>query len=107
MQQGTTSIDIDLKAQGDLVAALMGSLNGRLLISIGEGKINNRHLNLVDCDLLYQLFTALNPAAGKEPFTRMECAVVNLQFKDGVAEYDKQVVMLTWHMGIVSAASWT
>ena len=105
LQQGTASIDIDLKARGDSVAALMGDLNGRLLISVGEGKINNRHLNLVGGDLLHQLFTALNPAAGKEPFTRMECAVVNLQFKNGVAEYDKQVAMLTRQMSIVSAGT--
>lgn len=105
MQQGSASIDVDLKGRGDSVAALMGSLNGRLLISVGEGKINNRHLDLVGGDLLNQLFTALNPTAGKEPYTAMECAVVNLRFNNGVAEYDKRIAMLTKQMSIVSAGT--
>ncbi len=105
LQQGPARIDIDLRAQGNSVAALMGGLNGRLLISVGEGKINNRHLDLVGGDLLNQLFSALNPTAGKEPYTQMECAVVNLQFRKGVAEYDKRVAMLTRQMSIVSAGT--
>ncbi|MCW8906862.1 MAG: AsmA family protein [Sedimenticola sp.] len=105
LQQGPARIDVDLKGQGDSVAALMGSLNGRLLISVGPGRINNRHLDLVGGDLLNQLFTALNPTAGKEPYTAMECAVVNLNFRNGVAEYDKQVAMLTKQMSIVSAGT--
>ncbi|WP_275096668.1 AsmA family protein [Sedimenticola hydrogenitrophicus] len=105
LQQGPASIDIDLKARGESVAALMGGLNGRLLISVGEGKINNRHLDLVGGDLLNQLFRALNPLADKEPYTEMECAVVNLQFSNGVAEYDKRVAILTRQMSIVSAGT--
>lgn len=105
MQQGSASIDIDLKARGDSVAALMGGLNGRLLISVGEGRINNRYLDLVGGDLLNQLFAALNPAAGSEPYTSMECAVVNLRFNNGVAEYDKRIAMLTRQMSIVSAGT--
>jgi len=105
LQQGPARIDVDLKGRGDSVAALMGSLNGRLLISVGAGRINNRHLDLVGGDLLNQLFTALNPTAGKEPYTAMECAVVNLNFRNGVAEYDKQVAMLTKQMSIVSAGT--
>jgi hypothetical protein len=105
LQQGPASIDIDLKARGDSVAALMGSLNGRLLISIGEGRINNRHLDLLGGDLLKQLFSTLNPLAKSEPYTPMECAVVNLRFKNGVASYDKRVAMQTRQMSIVSSGT--
>ncbi len=105
MQQGPASIDIDVKARGDSVAALMGGLNGRLLISVGEGKINNRHLDLMGGDLLSELFSALNPTAKSETYTSMECVVVNLHFNNGVAEYDKRVAMLTQQMSIVSAGT--
>lgn len=105
LQRGPASVDIDLQARGDSVAALMGGLNGRLLVRVGEGRINNRHLDLVGGDLLNQLFTALNPAAGSEPYTSMECAVVNLRFRNGVAKYDKRVAVLTRQMSIVSAGT--
>jgi uncharacterized protein involved in outer membrane biogenesis len=95
--------DVDLKGQGRSVAALMGSLSGRALVDIGKGRFNNKHLNLAGADLVSELVTALNPFARKERFTQLECAVINLPFHLGVAEYDKGIAIETDKMTVISS----
>lgn len=98
-----TQVDIDLKGRGKSIASLMGSLNGRALVNIGKGKINNKYVDLAGADLVNQLIGALNPMAKKEQFTNLECAVVNLQFKNGTAKYDKRIAVETDKMTVVSS----
>ena len=98
-----TGIDIRLRGQGRSVAALMGSLSGRALVDVGKGRINNKYVNLAGADLVSELVTALNPFAKKEQFTQLDCAVVNLPFRGGVAKYDRGIAIETDKMAIVSS----
>ncbi|MEW7983667.1 MAG: AsmA-like C-terminal region-containing protein [Candidatus Sedimenticola endophacoides] len=61
-----TRMQIRLKGSGGSVAALLGSLSGRVLVDVGRGKVNNEHLNLSGADLVSELLVALNPFAKKE-----------------------------------------
>ncbi|OQX43782.1 MAG: hypothetical protein B0D86_06940 [Candidatus Sedimenticola endophacoides] len=98
-----TRMQIRLKGSGGSVAALLGSLSGRVLVDVGRGKVNNEHLNLSGADLISELLVALNPFAKKEPFTELECAVIHLPFKGGVSDYDKGIAVQTDKMIIVSS----
>jgi uncharacterized protein involved in outer membrane biogenesis len=98
-----TQVDIDLKGRGKSIASLMGSLNGRALVNVDKGKINNKYVNLAGADLVNQLIGALNPLAKKEEFTNLECAVVNLQFKNGTSKYNKRIAIETDKMTVVSS----
>lgn len=94
---------IKLKASGKSVAELMASLNGQTLLNVGEGKINSKYINLAGGDLVSELTGALNPFAKKEKFTPLACMVVNLNFENGVADYDKNIAVQTDKMNVTSS----
>jgi len=100
---GKTQIRIALKASGKSVAGLMASLNGQTLINVGKGKINSKYINLAGGDLVTQLTGALNPIGKKQDFTPLACMVVNLNFKKGLADYDKKIAIQTDAMTITSS----
>jgi len=100
---GKTQMRIALKASGKSVAGLMASLNGQTLINVGKGKINSKYVNLAGGDLVTQLTGALNPMAEKQDFTPLACVVVNLNFKKGLADYDKKIAIQTDAMNITSS----
>lgn len=102
---GKTQVGIDLKSSGTSVATLMAGLDGKALINVGDGKINSKFINLAGGDLLSQLTNALNPFAKKQEFTPLKCMVVNLNFKDGVSKYDKEVAIQTDKMNVISSGT--
>lgn len=103
IEDGKTQIRINLAGSGKSVAALMASLNGQSLINVGKGKINSKFVNLAGGDLVTQLTGALNPMAKKQDFTPLACVVVNLNFKKGLADYDKKIAIQTDAMNITSS----
>ncbi len=103
IEGAVTDIDINLSAEGDSVAAIMGDLNGKVLLQVGEGKINNQYLNLAGGDILSQLGGALNPVAKTDELTLLECAVVNLRIENGQCEFDKNIAIETDKMVIVGS----
>ncbi|WP_417794847.1 AsmA family protein [Terasakiella pusilla] len=94
---------IKLKAQGKSVAELMASLNGQTLLNVGEGKINSKYVNLIGSDLVTELTNTLNPFAKKQDYTPLACMVVNLNFDNGVADYDRQIAVQTDKMNVTSS----
>ncbi|MES9887464.1 MAG: AsmA family protein [Candidatus Sedimenticola sp. 6PFRAG1] len=100
---GASQVDLKLRGRGNSVAALMAGLSGKLLLNIGPGRLNNQYLDLAGADLLSQLLVTVNPVARKETYTHLECAVANLDFSRGVAEYDGRVAAETDKMTLVSS----
>ncbi|MET0084553.1 MAG: AsmA family protein [Sedimenticola sp.] len=100
---GASRLDLKLRGRGSSMARIMGSLSGTVLVDVGKGRMNNKVLDLAGGDVLSQLLVAVNPLAKKEPFTRLECAVANLSFKGGVAQYDKRLAAETDKMTLVSS----
>lgn len=103
IQQSKTRFNIKATSTGNSPAQLASNLKGRFFVDIGKGKIKNEHLDLVGGDLLNELFTSLDPASAKDDYTQLQCAVINLRFKNGVARYDKDIAAMTDKMMIVSA----
>ncbi len=94
---------INLRGKGLSVAELMGSLNGVVKVTLGEGKINNAVLRKFGGDLATSTFTALNPLAKKDPFTVLKCGVVYSKVRDGQAAIDKGIAFETSAMNIIGS----
>lgn len=103
IQQSKTRFNIKATSTGNSPAQIAANMKGRFFVDIGKGKIKNEHLDLAGGDLLNELFTSLDPASAKDDYTQLQCAVINLRFKNGVARYDKDIAAMTDKMMIVSA----
>jgi len=104
MLQGTPlDTAVNLRGKGQSVAELMGSLNGVVKVTLGEGKINNAVLKSFGGDLATSTFTALNPLAKKDPFTVLKCGVVYSKVRDGQASIDKGIAFETSAMNIIGS----
>ncbi len=85
---GTLDLDINLKGQGNSLAALMAGLNGDFIVTLIEGKMPVKYLNLVGADLTSSLTRLLNPFGEKIDQAHINCAVCDFNIKDGMATSD-------------------
>jgi uncharacterized protein involved in outer membrane biogenesis len=100
-----TDATVRLKGQGASVAALAGSLNGSVLVKVGEGKIHNSLIDWAGADLVNQLTEQLDPFADKSPYTDLSCGVVNVKVSGGTASWDQQIAIQTSKMNVVSSGT--
>jgi uncharacterized protein involved in outer membrane biogenesis len=100
-----TDLTVDLKGSGGSVRDLMAGLNGDLLLTMGEGKINNKFVDFLGADLLTQLVEKLNPLRQSNPQTDLVCGVVKFAAKDGVATTDRGIAFETSQMNLVSSGT--
>jgi uncharacterized protein involved in outer membrane biogenesis len=100
-----TDATIALKGQGSSVSALAGSLNGAVLVKVGEGKIHNSLVDWAGADLINQLTEKLNPFGEKTEYSALTCGVVNLKAKSGTLSWDQQIAVQTTKMNVVSSGS--
>ncbi len=96
---------IAVKGGGASVRAIMAGLNGDILATLGEGRINNKAVDLAGADLVTEAFTSLNPLARKDDYTRLTCAVVRMPVRNGVATADKGIAVETTKMNIVGSGT--
>ncbi|HTT08325.1 MAG TPA: AsmA family protein [Gammaproteobacteria bacterium] len=82
LENAPTDFTFDLHGNGASAAEIMGDGNGKLLVHAGAGRMPN---NLASTDLLLDSLRLLNPLAKSDPYTNIECAVVNFGIKNGVA----------------------
>ena len=83
--EGKLGAEIDFHCQGSSVAALMAGLNGRLLVIMGEGRMNNRYIDLLGADLFRQVFNLVQPLSPKEQYSEVNCFLNHFEIKDGLA----------------------
>ena len=85
---GVLEVDINLKGQGNSVAALMAGLNGDVVVFLSEGQMPVKYLNLVGADLTTSLLKIVNPFGKKIEKAQINCAVCDFNIKDGLAQSD-------------------
>jgi uncharacterized protein involved in outer membrane biogenesis len=78
-----TDVTIDIESVGNTPRALAASSDGRVLLTQGPGQVENAMLSKISGDLLAQLFSALNPFAKDEKYTRWDCTVLSMDIVDG------------------------
>lgn len=79
---------IDLKGQGDSVAAMLGSADGRVSLVIGGGEVSKLMMETVSLHLLEMLKLKLS---GDEP-VRVRCGIADFDVKQGVMQSDMLVL---------------
>ena len=102
---GKSDLKVDLQGQGDSVRALMASATGETVLSVGEGKIENRAVNWAAGDLLFQVLGALNPLAKHEETTSMTCAAAHFTIRDGIATANKGIGVRTSQVDVVGSGT--
>ena len=102
---GKSDIKVDLQGSGESVRALMASLTGEKIVSVGEGRLRNKALDMAAGDLLFQVLGAVNPFAKTEDTTQMVCAAVRFVIRDGVATADKGIALRTNQVDVVGSGT--
>lgn len=82
----TVSITMDIAATGDTPHAMASSTTGRLLLTQGPGRVENKLVGRFSGDLIAQLFGALNPLSKEEEYSNWECSVFAIDFVEGLGE---------------------
>ncbi len=95
MSGGKIDLTLRLKGRGNSVQTMAAGLNGEVLVVAGEGRLNNKSMNLAGGDVQFELFRMLNPFMKEEPYTTLKCAVVRYDIKDGMATTVKGIVVET------------
>ena len=92
---GKLDFDADLVGKGKSVAELMGSLNGNMLVVMRDGKIEG--------PLVQKFGSGLLSFAKEKGYTELECGILRVDVKDGIANFDKrlaaQLTEVTWRGG--------
>ncbi len=102
---GKTDVAIKVNGSGTSVSAIMAGLNGKLLVTIGTGKISSKAMELASADALMDTLSMLNPMAEGSDSSLLECAVVNFTIKEGIATADNGIAMSTSQMNILGGGT--
>jgi uncharacterized protein involved in outer membrane biogenesis len=92
-QGARTDADVDLRASGDSVRALMASLDGRVDVVIGEGRLWSGWFELVGADILGQIADLAYVRGRPKEYTALRCAVLGLGFREGVVKSNREVAL--------------
>ena len=80
----TGDVDINLRAHGNDLRALLGSMNGVFFVNARGGRMtNNRLMRAIYGDLLEEILGTINPFRQTDPYTDFECIVAPLEAVDG------------------------
>jgi AsmA family protein len=63
----------------------MGGLNGKTVLVMGKGRVDNKYIDILGGDLSSSLFRLLNPFRKETQYTSINCFVSGFNIKDGVA----------------------
>jgi uncharacterized protein involved in outer membrane biogenesis len=105
LEGGKTDVALKGRGRGRSMAEIAGSWTGSLLVQVGPGRIPNSKVDLAGADFLFETFSRLNPLSSQEPYSDLECAVLNFSIKDGMATSDRGIAMQTRKMTLVGSGA--
>jgi uncharacterized protein involved in outer membrane biogenesis len=85
-------ITLDLATSGASPRALAARSNGRVLLTLGPGKLESGLLGRVSGDVIAQLTAALNPFQQQDPQTLLECGLAVVGIDNGLATLEPMIV---------------
>lgn len=100
-----TDLALNLRGSAGSVRELMASLNGDVLLVLGEGRVQSSFIDWLGADLLTQIVDKLNPLGKRDPYTELKCGAVRFAAKDGIASTDKGIALETSKMTLVSSGT--
>jgi AsmA family protein len=90
--EGKADVDLDLMSRGSSVAGLMAGLNGRTVVVMGQGRVDNRTIQILVGDLASGIVPLLNPSSKSANHTDINCGVSGFEIQDGMATVTALVV---------------
>jgi len=90
--EGKVDVDLDLLARGSSIAGLMAGLNGRTVVDMRQGRVDNKSIQVLGGDLASGMFQLLNPSSKTSNHTDISCGVGGFDIKDGMAKVTGLVV---------------
>ncbi len=103
--QGPIDFNVNVRGAGNSVHGIMSTLDGTLVVGMGESRIRNDALNFIGADVIMQILNVLNPLGNKDPYTVAKCGVVNLQIANGVANTQNGIALVTDKMQVTSSGT--
>ena len=98
--EGKLDAEVELSGRGRSVAEWMAGLNGRTSAVMGQGRLQNKYLDLLGTDLAQSLLRLINPFRKEEDSTAFNCFVSGFEIKNGLATCSA-LVLDTPHMNVV------
>ncbi len=89
--EGKVDVDVNLRARGRSVAALMAGLNGRITLIMENGRMNNKYIDMLGADVGSSLGKLLD-SSSEENYTELNCFVCRFDVKQGLADSTVLVV---------------
>ncbi|MBW2013919.1 MAG: AsmA family protein [Deltaproteobacteria bacterium] len=89
---GDMDMELDLKSRGNSIAELMSGLNGKTLMVMGGGSINQKAIKLLGTDLSSGLLQLLNPLKKDENYTKINCFAGGFDINNGLAQSNALVL---------------
>jgi AsmA family protein len=83
--EGKLDGEIELNGKGKSIAEWMAGLNGRTLLVMGKGRLQDKYLDTLGGDLARSILRLINPFQKGEDFTPLNCLVNGFEVKDGLA----------------------
>jgi uncharacterized protein involved in outer membrane biogenesis len=103
MRGGKTEVKADITAHGASPRQWASTANGNVIAMIGPATIVNPKSGTdVPMD---RLFEATNPFRSVDPSTQLQCAVVRLPLKNGVATIDRSIAVETNKLGATASGT--
>jgi len=88
-------LETELSASGATVRDFAGSLDGFFHVVGHEGPVPVQATSFFAGDLLTELLSSLNPFAASDPYTRIECSVLAMNFNYGKGSGEPFLVLQT------------
>ncbi len=100
---GKTDVAIDVSGAGNSVANIMAGLNGKFLAQMGAGTFKSSATSAATADAFSSLKSAIYGGKDSGSDTQINCGVINLNIKDGIATADKGIAINTSKMNIIGS----
>jgi len=99
------AVDVHLTGVGRSPAALLGSVDGRVEVVVGEGRVSRKFTDLPLGTLLYTLLSTLEPGSDGQSYRSLECAVLHFDVAKGIATSTRGLALRTGAFNAVGAGT--
>jgi hypothetical protein len=83
--EGRLDGEIELSGKGKSIAEWMAGLNGRTVLVMGKGRLQDKYLDILGADLARSILRLISPFKKGEDFTQLNCLVNGFEVKQGLA----------------------
>ena len=93
--KGHINMDVQLSGHGYSMADIAATASGTLYLDVSDARVSAGALHLFGADLLTQLADFLVPRPNSDERSTLECAVLWLDFEDGVTTPESKILART------------